>query len=281
MNRHKRQSGLRRSAFTLIETLTVLALSAMLLTAVLQMYHQVRGSVSRMTRHLDENRLVREILQKMAEDIDRLAAPGFDATMQFRNKYDNGYNAAQLTLESKYYGKGNPPRAEVYDRIVWQTNYDPYTQTLILYRMHEGLNVEDKLLESSAEESTSTGLYIPITDGLTHFEIRSQQGENFAQSWTSETLPNAVRIGLSFAPLEELPSGRLGVPEEFISYRTVAVDRTRYIPYQFVRRKLDASAIDEITDPNEVDADETEPSVAGDTESTDPQPPNDPEEAER
>ena len=95
------QSGFRRAAFTLIETLTVLALTAVLLTAVLQMYHQVRVSVSRITTHLDENRLVREILQKMAEDIDRLAAPGFDATLQFRNKYDNGYNAAQLTLDRK------------------------------------------------------------------------------------------------------------------------------------------------------------------------------------
>ena len=137
------QSGFRRAAFTLIETLTVLALTAVLLTAVLQMYHQVRVSVSRITTHLDENRLVREILQKMAEDIDRLAAPGFDATLQFRNKYDNGYNAAQLTLENRFYGKGNPPRAEIFDRVVWQTVYDAFTETLILYRMHEGLNLED------------------------------------------------------------------------------------------------------------------------------------------
>ncbi len=245
------------AAFTLIETLVVLALSAALLTAVLQMYHRVRRDVSQLTGHLDENRLAREILQKVAEDIDRLAAPGFDATIQFRNKYDNGYNSAQLTLENKYYGKGNPPRAEVYERVVWQTTYDPFTQSLILYRMHDGLNLEDKVIETGSDVSPSAGLYIPITDGLTHFELRSQQGDALGATWTSETLPTAVRIGVSFAPLEELPTGRLGVPEEKILYRTVAVDRTRYIPYQFIPRKLDSETVPEI-DPNdiEIDADE-------------------------
>jgi prepilin-type N-terminal cleavage/methylation domain-containing protein len=256
MKLHEMHNVFRRKAFTLIETLTVLALTAMLLTAVLLMYQQVRGSVGRIAAHLDENRLVREILQKIAEDLDRLAAPGFDATMQFRNKFDNGFNSAQLTLENKYYGKGTPPRAEVYDRVVWQTSYDTFSQTLILYRMHEGLNLEDKVIESGSDVSPSAGLYIPITDGLTHFEIQSQSGDALTMAWSSETLPTAVRVGISFSPLEELPTGRLGVPEEKIVYRTVAIDRTRYIPYQFVRRRLDTAAID-VSDPNEAESTDT------------------------
>ena len=243
---------MRRAAFTLVETLTVLALTALLLTAVLQMYHQARRSVSQLGGRLEENRLAREILQKIAEDIDRLAAPGFDATLRFRNKYDNGCNSAQLTLENKFYAKGNPPKAEIYDRIVWQTVYDSFTQTLILYRMHDGLNLEDKVIESGSDVSPSAGLYIPITDGLTHFELQSQQGENMAAAWMSDALPTAVRIGVSFAPMEELPNGRVGVPEEKVLYRTVAIDRTRFIPYFFVRRRLDTSAIEK-ADPNEAE----------------------------
>jgi hypothetical protein len=260
---------MRCAAFTLVETLTVLAITALLLTAVLQMYHQVRRSASQIGGHLEENRLAREILQKIAEDIDRLAAPGFDATMQFRNKYDNGYNSAQLTLENKYYAKGAPPKAEVYDRIVWQTTFDTFTQTLILYRMHDGLNLEDKVIESGSDVSPSAGLYIPITDGLTHFEMRSQQGEDTAMAWSSTTLPTAVRIGVSFSPMEDLPNGRVGVPEEKILYRTVAIDRTRFIPYQFTPRKLDTSKLDDSdpndTDPNAVDmkAPAAEPSGPG------------------
>jgi type II secretory pathway component PulJ len=259
MRPYNQQPGVRRAAFTLVETLTVLAITALLLTAVLQMYHQVRRSVSQLGGHLEENRLAREILQKIAEDIDRLAAPGFDATLQFRNKYDNGYNSAQLTLENKYYAKGNPPKAEVYDRIVWQTTFDTFTQTLILYRMHDGLNLEDKVIESGSDVSPSAGLYIPITDGLTHFEMRSQQGEDTAMAWSSTTLPTAVRIGVSFAPMEDLPNGRVGVPEEKVLYRTVAIDRTRFIPYQFIPRKLDTSALEK-ADPN--DADTADPNNA-------------------
>lgn len=256
MNTQRLQSVFRRTAFTLIETLTVLALTAILLTAVLQMYHQVRRSASQLAGHLDENRLAREILQKIGEDLDRLAAPGFDATIQFRNKYDNGYNSAQLTLQNKYYGKGTPPKAEVYDQIVWQTTYDPFLQTMTLYRMHDGLNVEDKVIESGSDVSPSAGLFIPVADGLTHFELGSVQGENLTTSWTSETLPTSVQIGVSFSPLEELEDGRIGVPEEKIIYRTVAVDRTRFIPYQFIKRKLDTSALEE-SDPNSTDPNDT------------------------
>ncbi len=254
MTKKTSQFGFYDKGFTLIETLVVLTLSAALLTAVLQMYHRVRRDVSQLTGHLDENRLAQEILQKIAEDIDRLVAPGFDATIQFRNKYDNRYNSAQLTIENKYYGKGNPPRADVFERVVWQTTYDPFTQSLILYRMHDGLNYEDKVIESGSDVSPSGGLFIPITDGLTHFELRAQQGDAFGTAWTSTTLPTAVQIGISFAPLEELPTGRLGVPEEKILYRTVAVDRTRFIPYQFIPRKIDTETLPAV-DPNDIDVD--------------------------
>jgi hypothetical protein len=48
-----------------------------------------------------------------------------------------------------------------------------------------------------------------------------------------------VRVGLSFAPQQELADGSIGVPDEQIFYRTIAVDRTRLIPYQFVKKKFD------------------------------------------
>ena len=235
----------------------MLLLTAALLTVTLQMYHQVRSSVSRLTGHLDENRLAQEVLQKIAEDLDRLASPGFDASLKFRNKFDNGFNAAQLTLENKYYGKGTPPKAEVYDRVVWQTTYDAFAQSMILYRMHDGLNLEDKVIETGSDVSPSAGLYIPVADGLTHFELQSQQGETMTAAWTAETLPTAVRIGVSFALPEELSDGSVGVPEEKILYRTVAIDRTRFIPYEFIKRKLDTSKIEEDEDPNSVDPNDT------------------------
>lgn len=262
------------AAFTLIETLTVLMLTTLLVTAVLGMYYHVRRGVGRLAGQLEENRLAREILQKVAEDIDRLAAPGFDATMQFRNKYDNGYNAAQLVLENKYYGSAVPPKAEVYDRIVWQTQYDAFSRTLMLYRMHEGLNLEDKVIEKNAAESPSLGLYIPVADGLTHFELAIVDGETVTAQWDSQTLPTSVRVGVSFAPMEPLSDGRLGVPPELVMYRTVAIDRTRFIPYEFVPRKLDTAGV-ETADDEKKDEDETKEGESPETtESSSPEMPD-------
>lgn len=239
----------KRHGFTLIEILVVLMLAAMILTAVLGIYQQVRGSATLIMGRLEQNRLNAEILQKIAEDIDRLAAPGFEAAISFRNKLDNGYRSAQLILENSFYG--NNDKKMTYERIVWQTSYDAFSDSLILYRMHDGLNVEDKVLELSQNESFSAGLFIPVASGVTHFELKAQQGEDVLGAWTGTALPKAVRVGLSFDVPMELEDGSVGVPEELVSFRTIAVDRTRMIPYEFVKKTFDLP--DE--DPNDLSDD--------------------------
>ncbi|MHC4386295.1 MAG: PulJ/GspJ family protein [Planctomycetota bacterium] len=224
-----------RSALTLIEVIVVLMLASLILVAVLGIYNRMRTSAVTIMDRLQQNRLQTEILQKIAEDIDRLAAPGFEAIINFQNKLDNGYRSAKVVLENSYYGTGDKNgtgKKDTFEKVIWQTSYDPLSDTLTLYRMHGGLNVEDKVL-------AGTDWYIPVTRGVTHFEIKSQQGETVLGAWTSETLPKAVRVGLSFAPLQELEDGSIGVSKEDIFYRTVAIDRTRLIPYQFTKKKFD------------------------------------------
>jgi type II secretory pathway component PulJ len=236
-----------------VETLVVLLLAAIILTAVLGIYRQVRISAAAISDRLLQNRLAVEILQKLAEDIDRLAAPGFEASISFRNKLDNGCRSAQLILDNSYYGNNN--RKNSYERVVWQTTYDAQTGTLILYRMHDGLNVEDKVVQSKADEAAE-GLFIPVAAGVTHFELKAQQGENVLGAWTGTELPRAVRIGLSFDPPQELADGSVGVPEELITFRTIAVDRTRLIPYEFVKKQFDLPDDD---DPNDLADDVSDP----------------------
>jgi type II secretory pathway pseudopilin PulG len=233
-------------AYTLVETVVVLMMSALILTATLTIYQRIRKSAVLLAGHMEQSQLENEILQRIAEDIDRLAAPGFEATIKFRNKLDNGYYSGQLVLENSYYGTGD--RKQVFEQVIWQTWYSPADDYLYLYRMHDGLNVEDKVLEKSPEESPSAGLYIPVVRGVTFFEFRAQQGENVLSAWTSDKLPQAVRVGLSFAPLQELADGSIGVPEEAKVYRTIAVDRTRLIPYQFVKKDLDLDILKEEMD---------------------------------
>ncbi len=267
------------SAFTLVETLVVLLLSAMIITATLAVYQRVRAATIVIGQRMSEHRLQDEILQKIAEDIDRLAAPGFEATIKFRNRQVRGtdgltYQSAELILNNSYYG--NSDKKDIYEEIVWRTAYDTAEETMILYRMHRGLNAEDPLfankpnqLESTLDKSLER--YIPVSAGVTFFDLRTQQGENILGSWTSETLPKAVRIGLSFALPEELEDGEVAVPDEEVMYRTVAVDRSRMIPYSFVKMELDLGVLDkdESTDPNDLVGDMTDDaSVEPDDEST-------------
>ena len=248
MNRYKAKY---ESAFTLVETIVVLMLASLILVAVLSVYGRMRVNAGTILDRLQQNRLQSEILQKIAEDIDRLAAPGFEATINFQNKLDNGYRSAQLVLLNSYYG--NNDKKDTYEKIEWRSSYDPQYDTLKLYRMHGGLNVEDKVLGVDPDEPP----YIPVAAGVTHFELKAQQGETVLGAWSSKTLPKAVRIGISFALPQELDDGSIGVPEEEISFRTVAIDRTRLIPYQFIKKKFD---LPEEEDPNDISED-TDPNA--------------------
>ena len=243
------------SAFTLVETVVVLMLASLILVAVLGVYGRMRVNAVTILDRLQQNRLQAEILQKIAEDIDRLAAPGFEATINFQNKLDNGYRSAKLVLLNSYYGIKD--KKETYEKIEWRSSYDPLYDTLKLYRMHGGLNVEDRVLGVNPKEPP----FIPVADGLTHFELKAQQGENILGAWKSETLPKAVRIGISFAPLQELNDGSIGVPEDQIFFRTVAIDRTRLIPYQFVKKNFE---LPEEEDPNDL-SDEMDPNALTET----------------
>jgi type II secretory pathway pseudopilin PulG len=241
-------------AFSLIETIVVLVIASMVLLAVLGVYNRARASASVIMDQLKQNRLQNEILQKIAEDIDRMVAPGFDTIINFSNKLNSGYRSARLLLESGYYGDTN--QKKIYERIIWQTNYDPSQGSLILYRMHEGLNVEDKVFEKNADVSPSAGLYIPVASGVTFFELKVQQGENVLGAWNAQELPKSVRVALSFEPLQELYDGTVGVPEESITVRTIAVERTRQIPFQFVKNEFEMPEEEdsiETDDPNDME----------------------------
>ncbi len=222
-----------------MEMLVVVALAAMILIGALGVYQRLRADAAVLTEKLDEPRTAEEILQRIAEDIDRIAAPGFDASVQVRNKIDNGFASAVLSLESKYFG-GQPPQPRLYERVVWQTAYDPQEGGLILYRMHSGLNVEDKILDEN-KSPAEQALFVPTVSGLTYFKIEALQNQRAASLWTQNELPKGLRIHVSFAPMVEGPDGRWSVPQEQILQRTVAINRSRPILYRFRPKVMDVN----------------------------------------
>ncbi len=251
-------------AFTLVETLVVLVLSATIFTATLGVYQHIRDASVMVDDRMSQHRLQNEIMQKITEDIDRLAVPGVEVTINFHNRSVKGtkkqlYNSGQLILNNSFYGIND--KKQVYEEIVWQTSYDPGKGKMILYRMHDGLNAEDRLLEGDASLSINTGLYIPVASGVTFFEIRTQQGENVLTEWASKSVPKAVRVGLSFAEHEELEKGVFVIPEKFIVYRKVAIDRTRKIPFQVTKVNLGDLVEEEHDYPNNLSVEKGETDV--------------------
>jgi len=160
-----------RRAFSLIEIITVLVISSMIMISTLAIFNRVRKATASINARLDKEDVADEVIQRIAEDLDRLAAPGFDTKVTINNKLSGGYNISQLIIENKFYDKSSKP--QTFEKIVWQSQFDEIEKITILYRHHAGLNLEDKILDGQlqAEQSDGTEIYVPICWGMTLFEI--------------------------------------------------------------------------------------------------------------
>ena len=265
-------SAKRSKAFSLIETVTVLTIAAMIMIAALGIYNRVKTAAAAINQTLDENVLPTEILQRIAEDLDRLATPGFDTTISIENKLDvSGYNTARLIIQNKIYDKDNKP--QTFEKVVWQTHYDPFEEALILYRSHGGRNLEDKVITDDLQaerQEMGNEFFIPLCSVITFFkiqvpvvkmvgenkkvgelrgekEVMAEESEKFLERWGGAKLPKAITVTISFAEPYLAVTGELEVPESEKIARTIVVDRTRKIKYKFVRKDFepeDANDID-------------------------------------
>ena len=73
---------------------------------------------------------------------------------------------------------------------------------------------------------------------MTYFKIEAHKGSDYADAWTADPLPKAVRITLSFAAPYKDINGNYYVLESEMITRTVAIDRTRRIKFQFIPSDL-------------------------------------------
>jgi len=244
--------------FTLAETLAALVIAMLIMSAAVAVYSTVRKAETSIDKRLKEGFTATEILQRIAEDIDRLALPSADVTMTIKNKLDiEGFKISQMVIESKYYDKDNKP--QTFEKIVWQSRVASDGNSLVIYRAHSGYSLEDKMLDE-AKEAYQREMYIPICNNATMFAIEVTDGNSdpnaiatAAVDWTSTELPPAVKISISFEPRWQDALGNMTVSEESIKTRTVAINRFRQIPYTFVYKQFgDANEIDDINDINDV-----------------------------
>ncbi|MEN6383721.1 MAG: hypothetical protein ABFD79_00825 [Phycisphaerales bacterium] len=238
--------------FTLAEALAALAIGIMIMTATVAIYTIVRNSQASVDRRLKESFTATEILQRISEDIDRLALPSSDVTVSIKNRIDiEGFSVSQMIIESKFYDKDSKP--QTFEKIVWQSRVATDGNELIIYRAHSGYSMEDKMLEE-VKENYERELFIPICSGATMFAIEVSDGNTVTEEWNNTaSLPQAVKVSLSFEPRQPDALGNMTVTEESVKTRTIALDRFRQIPYTFVYKEFgDANDINDVNDINDI-----------------------------
>lgn len=226
----------RNGGFSLAEVLAALVIGAMILVAVLGVYSRAERSVAAVTRKLDSLRIPAEILQHIAEDLDRTISTGSDTRITIENKFENGFAKARMTISRML--DENSGKPQIYEEIVWQAGYDFDSDMdgLVLYRSHRGIALEDKVLEDYPQKTAAEReLFVPICEGITYFKIEIPQGDDkFLDRWASTTLPKGIRVTISFAEPFKTVRGTLDVPEKDKIQRIIAIDKTRKIIFQFI-----------------------------------------------
>ncbi|MBE0534906.1 MAG: prepilin-type N-terminal cleavage/methylation domain-containing protein [Phycisphaerae bacterium] len=243
--------NLVRRGFSLIETLAALTITAMIIIATINVYGRIRSVAASVERRVDDALLPNEIVQRIAQDIDRLTLPGLETTLAIANKFDGRYNLCRMEIVTRFYDGSEPPKPQIYEKVVWQSDYDPVVDAVILYRSHSGLNLEDKLVDKDLDALQQGGreMFIPVSTGITFFEIIVPQGDNEFREWRLNSLPRAVRVRVSFAqPREDFETGEWLVFDEDKVVRTIAIDRTRKLRYRFIRKEFELAE----DDPNTV-----------------------------
>ena len=251
MNIMKRASNkfTERRGFSLAEVLTALVIASMVLVTVLGIYSRAESVSATITRKLDNSRIPSEVLQRIAEDLDRIITAEASTKISISNKFDSGYSTAQLTITKSIMDAEK--KARIFENIVWQTSYDYETDSLILYRQRTseiGL-VEDKLLDEE-KEKWEHALFVPICVGITYFKIEAINGGEYIDKWNGRP-PGGIEVTISFAEPFETLDNSLDVYDEDKFIRTVAIDRSRKLKFKITQKPPDASEGPEtMKDPN-------------------------------
>lgn len=226
--------------FSLAEVLAALTIGAMVIVAVLAIYHRAEHSASAAIRRLDHSRLPGEVLQRIAEDLDSIISSSSDAKITIENKLESVASgklipAARLTITRTI--RDARDREHTFEEIIWQSsyNYESLTDGLVLYRSHSGINLEDKVLQQNKND-WERELFVPICSGVTFFKIGASTGSDPVERWDGPPPPGIV-VQISFAEPYKGVDGTYEVLDEEKITRTIAVDRTRKIRFNIAEGK--------------------------------------------
>lgn len=217
--------------YSLGEMLAALVIGAMVLTAILGVYGQANRAADAVLNKIETPALGAEVLQLIAEDLDRIVGADENVTVQIRNGIDNGFVTAELIVRRTLKDAEN--KDQTLEEITWRAgyDYDSAVPGLVIYRSRTGVGFEDKLLDSRRENWETNYPFIPICRGITYFRVEVPKGDGAVNQWSSPSPPGGVRVMLSFATPYQTVRGTLDVLDEEKVTRTIAIDRLRTIRY--------------------------------------------------
>ena len=240
--------------FSLAEVVATLTIGSLVLMVVLGIYSRASKSAEAITAKLKSSDVSTEILQRIAEDLDNLmATDSSKITINIQNKFDQGYPSARMIINKNFLNDKN--NYQTLKNITWQSSYDFESSTpgLVIYRSHSGVGLEDKLLDKQKQD-WERELFVPICEGVMFFKIQAIKENEIYDSWEIKELPHAVVVTISFVEPFETLEGTLDVFEEDKTTRTIVMDRTRRMGFNYIKNyNLD---LDTPEDPNKVSENE-------------------------
>lgn len=218
------------SGFSLGEMLATVIIGGMILTAILSIYNRANHAADAVLRKIDSPSVALEVLQLIAEDIDRVLAAD-DVAVQVRNGFDNGFVRAELVLRRTFHDKEN--KEQILEEITWRAGYDHEGDVpgLVVYRSREGIGGTDKLLEDQRQDWEKNSPFVPICRGATFFQVQAYKGDELVDQWPLSAPPTGVQVTISFTePYETVRGTRDVLDEEKIS-RTFVINAMRKIKF--------------------------------------------------
>lgn len=211
--------------------IVALVIGALVLTAILTVYGRANRAAEAILGRVESPATATEVLQLLAQDLDHVLGGDQNVSVQIKSGLDSGFARAQLVLRRTMRDSKNEEK--VFEEITWRAgyDYDGSAPGLVIYRGHEGIDLEDKLLDSKRESWEGSYPLVPLCRGVTCFQLEVPKGDEFLDQWADPGLPPGVRVSISFAQPHETVRGTWEVYDEEKIVRTIAIDKTRKIKF--------------------------------------------------
>ncbi len=233
--------------FALVELLTALFIVCILVISLTTIYDASTRAIASVNQRIEKGSSTSEIMRLIVDDITKASSAGTDTTFTLKSKLSGGAALYRFEIASKIYD--NTGKELIYQKVIWQSDYDFITDTISLYRSAGGMMPSDPIASTQAKENPQSDIFIPVCQGLTYFTIKvpqiqdTPQGQivDYLDQWANDEMPGGVVVELSFEPPVEYVTGEIEVLPEDRLVESISLNRSKEYRFQFVAKDLDAA----------------------------------------